>query len=254
MSTCFVIQPFDGGKFDKRYADIVAPAINSAGIKPYRVDEDPNVSIPINEIESGIRNAVLCLADITLDNPNVWFELGYAISAGKPVVMICSDERTSRFPFDVQHRSIIRYTTESPRDFEKLKSKISLKVTSMLKKSESLQKLSSSSLAKIEGLSTHEIIALAAIAENLDTPEDNVSAYTIKSDVENNGFTRMAAMMGLKNLIKKNLISFDTFEDMEYNREPYTGYFLTEDGWDWILKNQDKFQIRKPSVDDENPF
>ncbi len=83
MPSCFVIQPFDGGRFDKRYTDIFQPAIKAAGLDPNRVDRDPPVSIPINEIEQGIRGAAVCFAEITLDNPNVWFELGYAIGRKK---------------------------------------------------------------------------------------------------------------------------------------------------------------------------
>ena len=63
MNSCFVMQPFDGGVFDKRYDDVFSPAIDDAGLKPYRVDRDPSVSIPIDEIESGIRRSELCLAE-----------------------------------------------------------------------------------------------------------------------------------------------------------------------------------------------
>ena len=79
MPICFVIQPFDKGKFDKRFRDVFKPAIEAAELEPYRVDRDPGVSIPIEEIESSIANSAICLADITTDNPNVWFELGYAL-------------------------------------------------------------------------------------------------------------------------------------------------------------------------------
>lgn len=78
MPTCFVIQPFDADKFDKRFEQVFKPAIIVAGLDPYRVDQDPHVDIPIDGIESGIRSASICLADITTDNPNVWYELGYA--------------------------------------------------------------------------------------------------------------------------------------------------------------------------------
>lgn len=71
MDKCFVMQPFDGSDFDSRYEDVIAPAIREAGLEPYRVDRDPKVSIPIQDIESGIRESRLCLADISLDNPNV---------------------------------------------------------------------------------------------------------------------------------------------------------------------------------------
>ena len=101
MATCFVIQPFDAGPFDKRYEDVFVPAIADAGLDPYRVDRDPAVAIPIDEIEQGIRRADVCLADISMPNPNVWFEIGYAIAAGKPVVLVCSHDPSRRFPFDI---------------------------------------------------------------------------------------------------------------------------------------------------------
>ena len=43
---CFVIQPFDGAEFDKRFDDIIAPSLEKAGLNAYRVDRDPKVAIP----------------------------------------------------------------------------------------------------------------------------------------------------------------------------------------------------------------
>jgi hypothetical protein len=47
------MQPFDDGDFDQRYAEVISPAIKAAGLETYRVDQDPKVSIPIQEIETG---------------------------------------------------------------------------------------------------------------------------------------------------------------------------------------------------------
>ena len=77
MDKCFVIQPFDNDKFDKRYEDIFKPAIDKAELDPYRVDKDLSVRIPIDEIEQNISDSALCFAEITTDNPNVWYELGF---------------------------------------------------------------------------------------------------------------------------------------------------------------------------------
>jgi hypothetical protein len=88
MGKCFVIQPFDRGRYDKRYEDVFAPAIREAGLEPYRVDRDPSVSIPIEDIEAGIESCEACLAEISTDNPNVWFELGYAIASRREVVLV----------------------------------------------------------------------------------------------------------------------------------------------------------------------
>ncbi len=63
MPRCFVIQPFDdNGPYDKRYKDVLEPAITDAELEPYRVDEDPSVAVPIDDIERGIRDSEICLA------------------------------------------------------------------------------------------------------------------------------------------------------------------------------------------------
>jgi hypothetical protein len=248
MGTCFVIQPFDGGKFDKRYDDIFAPAIAEAGLEPYRVDRDPNVEIPIQDIEDGIRNAVICFADITLDNPNV----GFAISSGKPTVIVCSTERDSRFPFDIQHRSVIRYAVEAPSDFAALRTKIKERIEALLTKRESLQAISSTTdLAPVHGLSQQELIVLAAVAGNLTTPQSAVTTDVVRKDVESSGFTRMAWILGTKSLQDKKFISYELCQDLDGNE--WQGYSLTEKGWDWVMSNQDKFRIQKPD-DDAVPF
>jgi len=118
LGRCFVIQPFDKGAYDKRYEDVIVPAITNAGLEDYRVDRDPGTKILIEAIEEGIRCSDACIAEITTDNPNVWYELGFAIANGKPLVMICnSKERSGPFPFDVRHRAIINVRARIPEGF-----------------------------------------------------------------------------------------------------------------------------------------
>ena len=120
LGQCCVFQPFDdGGPYDKRYDEVISPAIKAADLEPYRVDRDASAEIPIDKLHEEIRGSVVCLADITPDNPNVWYELGFAVASDQPIVMICKKGRT--LPFDTHHRSAIFYTQESPRDFEQLK-------------------------------------------------------------------------------------------------------------------------------------
>lgn len=245
------MQPFDGGKFDKRYEDVFSPAIKSAGLEPYRVDKDPGVEIPINDIEKGIREASVCLADITTDNPNVWFELGYAISANKPVVLVCSRERTGKFPFDVQHRTIISYDSESRSDFDALEIKIKDKILASLEKAETLNAISSNQdLAPIEGLSQQELIVIASLAANVDSPNHIVVVDTIRNDVTRSGFTRIAFSLGLKALTEKGLVKYERVDD--FNAGEWWGYMLTKEGWTWLLKNQAKFAVRATPPKEDN--
>ena len=55
---------------------------------------------------------MLIFASRTLrtDNPNVWYELGYAFATDRPVIMVCDDDRDGRLPFDIQHRAVILAT------------------------------------------------------------------------------------------------------------------------------------------------
>jgi hypothetical protein len=252
-----VIQPFDGGMFDARYEDVIAPAVTAAGLEPYRVDRDPKVSIPIQDIESGIRNARICLAEITLDNPNVWFELGFAIASFKDVVLVCSDARATKFPFDVQHRAIIKYGTGSPRDFDQLKENITKRILAFLEKEQNIQAAADvSMLQKIQGLEQHEVVTLAAIGENIASITDIAAGHRIRQDMERAGFNNLATTIGLKSLADHGLIAQEELEDEEGYK--YPGYRLTESGWQWILANKHEFvlkrKVRSPAPIDEIPF
>ncbi|MCD6311681.1 MAG: hypothetical protein J7M11_04400 [Elusimicrobia bacterium] len=255
MSKCFVIQPFDKGVFDKRYDDIFVPAIKKSGLEPYRVDRDPAASIPIVEIENGIRNSAICLAEITTDNPNVWFELGFTIAAQKEVVLVCSNERSTKFPFDVQHRNIIEYSTESPSDFTTFANAITERIKALLKKEKQIAKFSSSSpLIDTEGLSSHEMVALVTVMQNQFAPHDAVSVYQIKEDMNKAGFTNIATSLSLRSLSRKEFLTPDT--DSNINGEEFAIYRVTETGAEWLLKNQDKLMLeqRAPEEQEENPF
>ena len=246
MPTCFVIQPFDGAKYDKRFDDVYAPAIRATGLDPYRVDKDPGVDVPIDAIEDGIRSAAVCLADITTDNPNVWYELGFAFASGRPVVMVCCDERTSkRYPFDIQHRTIIPYQADSPSDFETLKGGITNRIKALLKRTDALQTFQDTEqVAPVHGLTQPELVVLATVAGSVVLPDESVAAYAAKNDVERAGFTPLGFSIGVKRLRQKRFI--DLREDADYDGNAFQAISVTSDGWDWIERNEDKFILQRP--------
>lgn len=258
MPTCFVIQPFDRGPFDKRYDDVFVPAIRAAKLEPYRVDRDPSASVLMEEVEKMIREADACLADISDANPNVWFELGFAIAAGKPVVLVCHERPDRRFPFDVQHRAIISYKTESSRDFEKLKNEITTRLNAALTKEERLGKLAdnASVVAEVDGLASLEMMTLATLAQNADSPDSYVTPFMIHTDMEKQGFTKLAVTIGLAALQKRNFVS--SVKDDDLNGNPYVTYAITDLGMTWLMENQDRLVLRKePSKEiseDDIPF
>ena len=242
MEKCFVIQPFDNDKFDKRFVDIFKPAIEKSGFEAYRIDKDLSVRIPIDEIEKNISDSSICFAEITTDNPNVWYELGYAFACNKDVVMVCSEERNGKFPFDIQHRHIITYKTSSKSDFENLEDTITRKINAYKSKQKTVKAINETPIADQEGLKSHEIAMLVLIIENQITNEDFISIYQLKNEMEKAGYNAIATSVGVRTLTKAGLIL--TYKESDYNVNEFFACKLTESGESWILTNQDKLEFK----------
>lgn len=247
MEKCFVIQPFDNDKFDKRFVDIFEPAILKAGFEAYRIDKDLSVRIPIDEIEKGISESTICFAEITTDNPNVWYELGFAFACNKDVVMVCSDERQGKFPFDIQHRHVITYKTSSTSDFTTLEDTITRKIKAFQQKSKTVKSLNSTPVVETEGLKSHEIALLILTMENQISKEDSTSVYSLKNEMEKAGYTDIATSVGIRTLTKLGMIETFKYTDEWSNNQEYIACKLTDIGENWILSNQDQLQFRRPN-------
>lgn len=246
MPICFVIQPFDSGKFDKRFDDVFAPATKAAGLDPYRVDRDPGVDVPIEAIEDGIRNASVCLADITTDNPNVWYELGFAYATGRPVVMVCSNERMSgKYPFDIQHRTVLTYKPESLSDFSDLANAIRERIKALLNKTAALRQIAESDqVAPSHGLTQSELMVLAIIAGETALPRSVSVVHSIKDESERSGLTAIGFSLALRRLVAKKFI--EIAEDWDENRDQtYSTTHVTDAGWEWIESNEALFVLKR---------
>jgi nucleoside 2-deoxyribosyltransferase len=250
MPTCFVIQPFDRGPYDKRYDDVLVPAIKAAGLEPYRVDRDPATSILIEDIEDGIRRADVCLADISLDNPNVWFEAGFALASNKPVVLICNEARASKLPFDLQHRAAIFYKTDSTRDFDELHSKVTSRLTAAVRKAERITTVVSMPDVT-DGLAAHELATLVATAENTNGLDELISSYAIRQDTERAGFRKVAVTLAFGSLVAKGLLAHgEVDEESSFSSGSIPGFSITTKGMDWLSRNTHLLVLREEEHQD----
>lgn len=242
---CCVFQPFDKGPHDKRYEDTIAPAIRAAELEPYRVDRDDGAVIPVETLHDEIRGATLCLADITIQNPNVMYELGYAIASGKDVVIICAFKQPAAFPFDIQHRGIIQYALDSASDFEQLKAAITNRIKALLKKQATTYEIASASPVKsTHGLQSYEIAALALVMANGDS-SDQVTTWSIKQDMLRAGYTYVATRLALTRLTRMGFLQ--SYEDFDINGNAFLTYRVMTEGEDWLLQNQHQLELRKES-------
>jgi len=121
LDTCFVMMPF-GQWFDRYYKEIYIPAIKDAGFEPVRADELFSSGSVVEQIWEQIQKAKVLLADLTDRNPNVFYELGLAHAAKKPVVFAAG--HLEDVPFDLRHLRVIVYEVREPDWAIKLKSAI----------------------------------------------------------------------------------------------------------------------------------
>jgi len=96
--SAFVIQAFDNAKFDRRYQETIRPGIVKGGAEPQRADEILGLQPIIQKIEQAIKAADICIAEVSLDNPNVWLELGYALALDRPTIILCDRSHRDRLP------------------------------------------------------------------------------------------------------------------------------------------------------------
>ena len=242
---CFVIQPISDEKFTKRFNDIYKPAIEAANLSAYRVDLAPTVKIPIEDIESRIKNAEICFADISIDNPNVWYELGYAFASSKDVVMVC-DESRKDFPFDVRHKNIIRYKTESPSDFNMLKEKITEKIRAYVQSQKTTKQILENPIKETEGFQPYELSLLAFIIGEQFTDEAVADIYELQKLMNKAGFNDTAFSIGLRSLKSKGYIT--TKLDCDLNGNEYPICSLSDLGTDFVLKNTHLFDLQQPNT------
>lgn len=242
MGKCFVIQPFDGSDFDNRFDDVIVPAIRDAELEPYRVDRDPSTVIPIEDIEAGIRSADACLADVSKDNPNVWFEVGYSIATHRPLVLLARQASDRRLPFDIQHRHVIFYRTESVRDFEHLREEVTERLRAVLLRHERIALHSTS----VDGLPPHELAALTIIGEREDdNPFCHVARLT--TALIKVGYTKIAVQVAVEGLKRRSLIESRSVHNSETG-EYVTLYQLTETGSKWLVDHHEHLVLRRRNI------
>jgi tetratricopeptide (TPR) repeat protein len=109
LPLCFVVMPFGkkpniaGGMvdFDAVYKELIAPAIEAAGLQPLRADEEMTGGIIHKPMFERLILCEYAVADLTTANANVFYELGvrHAVLPRSTVLIFAAGG--SQLPFDV---------------------------------------------------------------------------------------------------------------------------------------------------------
>jgi polyhydroxyalkanoate synthesis regulator phasin len=105
----FVIMPFDP-IFDDIWNGGIKRACNSENMGCIRVDKIDLSTWITDDIKKYLGMADIVITDITGNNPNVMFELGWALAKDKKQIVIRQLDDPNRVPFDVKDIRYISYT------------------------------------------------------------------------------------------------------------------------------------------------
>lgn len=113
---CFVLMPFGrkpdaGGReidFDSVYGELIKRAIDDAGLRPIRADEEAGGGIIHKPMFERLLLCEYAVADLTTANANVYYELGVRHTA-RPWSTVLLFAEGTRLPFDLSPMRAIPY-------------------------------------------------------------------------------------------------------------------------------------------------
>jgi hypothetical protein len=114
----FVVMQF-GEPYDSLYRDVIQPVSQELGFKAVRGDDVFRPGIILQDIRRDIVTSDVIIAEITPENPNVFYELGFAHALDKQTVLL-ANRKVEKLPFDVSGYRVIFYddTIGGKRDIE----------------------------------------------------------------------------------------------------------------------------------------
>ncbi|KAF0100684.1 MAG: hypothetical protein FD187_1603 [bacterium] len=110
-SHVFVAMPYGRKQdieFDAVYADYLKPALEEAGFQVFRADEERRAGDIRTDMFQELLLADLVVVDLSIDNPNVWYELGVRHALRARGVLLVQSARAYQ-PFDVYTERKLRY-------------------------------------------------------------------------------------------------------------------------------------------------
>jgi nucleoside 2-deoxyribosyltransferase len=104
----FIITPFD--RDGQRVQNAVRGAIEEAGFRVVQHSDAfrPGAELTLSILDS-IREADLIIADVSHQNPNVLFEMGFAHALRKPTILLVDIKSGSSLPSDLAGLQYITY-------------------------------------------------------------------------------------------------------------------------------------------------
>ncbi len=99
------------GDDTKVLREAIRKGINEAGYNAEFIDEVQHNDFITPELLKHIRDSKFVVVDLTHQNNGAYFEEGYAMGLGKPVIQLC--QKDTRLHFDIAQKNTIMWATEN---------------------------------------------------------------------------------------------------------------------------------------------
>lgn len=103
----FVVMQFSA-EFNSLYNEVIVPVCSDYGYEVIRADDMYTNGLIVNDIAQAIRESALIIADITPNNPNVYYEVGFSHGIEKETILL-SDKNREKLPFDLSGFRLLFY-------------------------------------------------------------------------------------------------------------------------------------------------
>jgi hypothetical protein len=109
---CFVVTPIgDDDSEQRKHANmvlknVIEPVVTELGLKAMRADQIDRAGLITKQIFECLAHARICVADLSFNNPNAFYELGVRHMCKLPTVQII--RKGDRIPFDVSQGRTIK--------------------------------------------------------------------------------------------------------------------------------------------------
>ncbi len=88
----------------------ISAAVRAAGYLPIRIDKVEHVNKIDDEIIARIRASKFLVADFTLQRNGVYFEAGFMLGLGRPVIWLCEKSDLANVHFDTRQYNTLTYS------------------------------------------------------------------------------------------------------------------------------------------------
>lgn len=273
---CFVDMPFKKKidlasgieiDFDQIYESAIKPAVIDAGLEPMRGDEEAIGGIIHSAMFARLLLSEFVVADLTVANPNVYYELGIR-HAAKPYTTVLISANLHPLPFDVTMLRTTMYHLEKGQLTPEVSEELRRKLKERLKQVIDGQSLSDSPLFE-----------LIPHYPGIDLPHDVTDAFRdrIKDEVqfrekldrargEKTNVERITALIKIQkdlgdlktvqnNILVSLLLAFrsvDAWDEMvnlcESFSESLKSVLLVNQQWAFALNRRHKDEDRKKAI------